>query len=66
MPILVRRALAEVCTVPVLVFCDNICGIVSRGYMNLVQCIVSRHFMCDKKLSCSFVPPPHQILATPL
>jgi len=41
----------------IFVFCDSSCGIVqSNGYMNLVQCVISRHFMYDEKF-CSFVPP---------
>ena len=34
----------------------------SRRYMNVVQCIISRHFMCDKKVSCTFVPPRATVL----
>jgi len=39
----------------------------SHGYMILVQCIISCHFMCDK-VWCSFcpLPPSQQIMATPL
>jgi len=35
--------------------------------MNLVQCIISRHYMCDKKFRAVLCPlPSHQILTTPL
>jgi len=36
--------------------------------MNLVQCIISRQFMCDKtfRVVLSFATPSHQILATSL
>ena len=59
----VWRRLCAVITLSKHVVLNSSCGC---GYMNLVRCIISRHFMSDK-VSRSFAPLSHRILAcTPL